>query len=256
MSVQLVQLLELSHDLARARKRRLEWEACPTAADSGPATEGEGFGEDAAEMELLRASLRTRGLAPRAPDAEHAFLRLVSADRSVKAQTLGPDLEWLACPVAQTAPSGSAELLCPPKSKAKTSGSDDTFLRLLAVSCDDEGLDTVARIPSEVFNTDVRGRDMPADRPAEEGAASTRLPAALERLRALVSSGSRDDASTTDSIDDVWETGSLPDEDLEFVAEIAQEAMAEAEREELAEVLAEQAANEVADAVNQCSISA
>ena len=32
--------------------------------------------------------------------------------------------------------------------------------------------------------------------------------------------------------------------------------MAEAEREELAEVLAEQAANEVADAVNQCSISA
>jgi len=255
MSFQLVQLLELSHDLARARKRRLEWEACPTAADSGPAAT-EGCGEDAAEMELLRASLRTRGLAPRAPDAEHAFLRLVSADRSVKAQTLGPDLEWLACPVAQTAPSGSAELLCPPKSKAKTSGSDDTFLRLLAVSCDDEGLDTVARIPSEVFNTDVRGRDMPADRPAEEGAASTRLPAALERLRALVSSGSRDDASTTDSIDDVWETGSLPDEDLEFVAEIAQEAMAEAEREELAEVLAEQAANEVADAVNQCSISA
>ena len=68
MSFQLVQLLELSHDLARARKRRLEWEACPTAADSGPAAT-EGCGEDAAEMELLRASLRTRGLAPRPPDA-------------------------------------------------------------------------------------------------------------------------------------------------------------------------------------------
>ena len=51
MSVQLVQLLELSYDLARGRKRRMEWEALAEknqspAVDGEPADEGSAADED------------------------------------------------------------------------------------------------------------------------------------------------------------------------------------------------------------------
>ena len=271
MSVQLVQLLELSYDLSRGRKRRIEWEALAeknqsTAIDCEPADEGsaadEDCSDDVAERTLLGTALRARGLAPRAPDAEHAFLRLLCAERSAKVQKLeGSDFDWLVCPVAESATS-SAEILCPPKAGGTALGSDDTFARLLAVSaCDDASVDPLL-IESEVFNTDVPCSPTPGphslDVP-EERAASSRLPEALERLCALVTYGSSDDAASTDSsADEFWdsETDSLNEDDLEFVAEVTQEAMTEAEREECEKLLAEKSASEVADAVNKCSISA
>ena len=273
MSVKLVQLLELSYDLSRGRKRRIEWEALAeknqsTAIDCEPADEGsaadEDCSDDVAERTLLGTALRARGLAPRAPDAEHAFLRLLCAERSAKVQKLeGSDFDWLVCPVAESATS-SAEILCPPKAGGTALGSDDTFARLLAVSaCDGVSVDPLfARIETEVFNTDVPRSPAPGphslDVP-EERAASARLPEALERLCALVTYGSSDDAASTDSsADEFWdsETDSLNDDDLEFVAEVTQEAMTEAEREECEKLLAEKSASEVADAVNKCSISA
>jgi len=252
----------------------MEWEALAeknqsTAVDGEPADEGsvadEDCSDDVAEKTLLGTALRARGLAPRAPDAEHAFLRLLCAERSAKVQKLeGSDFDWLVCPVAESANSaqGPAEILCPPKAGGKALGSDDTFARLLAVSaCDDASVDPLL-IESEVFNTDVPCSPTPGphslDVP-EERAASSRLPEALERLCALVTYGSSDDAASTDSsADDFWdsETDSLNEDDLEFVAEVTQEAMAEAEREECEKLLAEQSASEVADAVNKCSISA
>ena len=271
MSIPLAQLLELSHDLAQGRKRRCEWEThaeqavtvAPPSKEEPAETEGRG-NEDAVEMKLLHASLREQGLAPRAPDAEHAFLRLLCAERSAKVQKLeGSDFDWLVCPVAESATS-SAEILCPPKAGGKALGSDDTFARLLAVSaCDGVSVDPLfARIETEVFNTDVPRSPAPGphslDVP-EERAASARLPEALERLCALVTYGSSDDAASTDSsADDFWdsETDSLNEDDLEFVAEVTQEAMTEAEREECEKLLAEKSASEVADAVNKCSISA
>ena len=110
MSIPLAQLLELSHDLAQGRKRRCEWEThaeqavtvAPPSKEEPAETEGRG-NEDAVEMKLLHAALREQGLAPRAPDAEHAFLRLVCADtRSVKAQKIeGSEFEWMSVPAAE-----------------------------------------------------------------------------------------------------------------------------------------------------------
>ncbi len=277
MPVHLAQLLELSYDLAQGRKRRFEWEALAeknqtTAADDETADEGnapdEVCSDDTAERKLLDASLRARGLAPRAPDAEHAFLRLVCAERSAKAPRLdGTDFDWLACPVAQAAPNaqGPAIVLCPPKAGGKVFGSDDTFTRLLAVtaSCDDVSVDPLARIPSEAFNTDVPRSPAPGphsqDVP-EEAAARSRLPEALERIRAIVycfsDHAAMTDCSANDFSDSETDCWALLEEDLEFIAEVAHEAMAEAEREELATLLAEQSASKVADAIMKCSIAA
>jgi hypothetical protein len=275
MSIPLAQLLELSHDLAQGRKRRCEWETyaekAVTVAPKDEPEEAEGRGnasEDAVEMKLLRALLREQGLAPRAPDAEHAFLRLVCADtRSAKAQKIeGSGFEWMSVPAAEAPSSaqGPAECLCPSKAGGKASDSDATFAHLLAVSAseDDERPNPFTRRsevltrPSELLNTDVARS--PAARKhiedlGEDGPTSMRggLLAALERLSDLVSYDLyyRDAALSNFKHD-------LSEEDVQFCAEVAQEAMSEAERHELAQLLAEKSSSEgVADAVYMCSIS-
>jgi len=277
MSIPLAQLLELSHDLAQGRKRRCEWEThaeqavtvAPPSKEEPAETEGRG-NEDAVEMKLLHASLREQGLAPRAPDAEHAFLRLVCADtRSVKAQKIeGSEFEWMSVPAAEAPSSaqgpakilcpskdsahGPAKILCPSKAGGKASDSDGTFAHLLAVSAseDDERPNPFTR-PSEVLNTDV-ARSPAARKHIEDGATSTcgGLMAALERLSGLVSY----DLYYRDALSNFKHD--LCEEDAQFCAEVAQEAMAEAERHELAQLLAEQSSSEgVRNNMNMCSIS-
>ena len=112
MSIPLSLLVQLAHDLSEGRKRRREWEeeaaqgrrceACGAA--EAPAEGGAPAGADAAEMRLMREALCARGLSPRAPDAEHAFLRLVSASARGVATlpaACAAEVEWMC---------GSAEL--------------------------------------------------------------------------------------------------------------------------------------------------
>lgn len=124
-SIELSRLLELSHDLHVGRKRRVEWEehveaACrrrtevaePAQLDNAVAysaqpptpdslKEDAVFQREVAEIQFLHASLNACGLRPRAPDAEHAFLHLMSAvsARSNKGHPVvsleGTDFEWI-----------------------------------------------------------------------------------------------------------------------------------------------------------------
>ena len=125
MSIRLTTLLELSHELCRARKRRCEWEAIAdeaTSKDSGALSRHEAhrrFAEppggmkelaEAASVEdsdtvFLRAAIEERGLKPREPLAELAIVRLLCAAAPVapaKAapaacsyQADGTDFEWM-----------------------------------------------------------------------------------------------------------------------------------------------------------------
>ena len=102
MSIPLSLLVQLAHDLSEGRKRRREWEegaaqgrrceACGAAEPPGDGT------PDAAEMRLMQEALCARGLSPRAPDAEHAFLGLVSASaRGAATLPAGcaAEVEWM-----------------------------------------------------------------------------------------------------------------------------------------------------------------
>ena len=275
MSIRLTQLLGLSYDLAQGRKRRSEWEAFAEKATSfngdeasltgGYCCSDESSGDssgDAAEMQLLHAALRAQGLAPRAPDAEHAFLRLMCADRRTKAQKIeGTDFDWMVT-VDVMEPAGKVEILCPPKAGKKGTDSDSTFARLLADTFSEETVNPFGP-PSELLSADApQGPDqLPHTEDLHErGDASTRLPVALARLSALLScdsasSSSSDDTSTESANEEFYDhdevDDSLSEEDAIFREEGSREAMIEAEREELSRMLAQ----EVAEEVEKISIS-
>ena len=267
MSIRLTQILGLSYDLAKGRKRRSEWEAFAEQAtsvdrDEDSLTEGyscshESSGDssdDAAEMQFLHASLRAQGLAPRAPDAEHVFLRLMCADRRTKAQKLkGTDFDWLL--IADVVePAGKLEILSQPKG----GGNNSTFARLLADTFSEDTVDPFAP-PSELLADAPHGPDqLPHTEDLHEhGASSTRLPVALARLSALLScdsasSSSSDDTSTESAKENFYDhDNSLSEEDAIFCKEVSREALIEAEREELSCMLAQ----EVAEEVKKISIS-
>ena len=273
MSIRLTQLIGLSYDLAQGRKRRSEWEAfaekatsvdgdedsltggyCCSHESSGDSSDSS---DDAAEMQFLHASLRAQGLPPRAPDAEHAFLRLMCADRRAKAQKLqGTDFDWmLMSDVVE--PAGKLEILCPPKADKKGADSDSTFARLLADTFSADTVDPFAP-PSELL-ADAHGPDqLPHTEDLHEhGASNTRLPVALARLSALLScdsasSSSSDDTSTESADEEFYDhDDSLSEEDAIFCEEVSREVLIEAEREELVRMLAQ----EVAEEVEKISIS-
>jgi hypothetical protein len=215
MSIRLTQLIGLSYDLAQGRKRRSEWEAFAEKATSVNGVEASLTGgyyrcsdesnsdssDDAAEMQFLQAALRAQGLGPRAPDAEHAFLRLMCADRRTKAQkTEGTDFDWMVT-VDVVEPAGKVEILCPPKAGKKGTDSDSTFARLLADTFSEETVNPFGP-PSELLSADAQ--QGPAQLPHtedlhEHGAASTRLPVALARLSALLSCNSASSRSSDDT---------------------------------------------------------
>ena len=116
----LTQLLELSHELSRSRKRRSEWEMqaerrCrsqvlpgsvaqqPREADASARQAAEerrlseaSSEEDCNEMSLLSETLAAQGLAVREPAAELAVMRLLLADaRNPKGAVQGSDFGWL-----------------------------------------------------------------------------------------------------------------------------------------------------------------
>lgn len=127
MSIRLSQLLNLSHHLNHGRKRRCEWEddaerrcrrhvddSCvhshvneptsspviaPSFADCGNLHET--ARRDITEIQFLGSSLEVRSLEPRTPDAEMAFLLLLSAaaqepSMACASETDGSDFDWLA----------------------------------------------------------------------------------------------------------------------------------------------------------------
>jgi hypothetical protein len=282
MSIRLTQLLGLSYDLAQGRKRRSEWEAFAEKAtsvngDEASLTGGYCYsdessgdsGGDAAEMQLLRAALRAQGLAPRAPDAEHAFLRLMCADRRPKARKIEwTDFDWMVT-VDVVEPAGKVEILCPPKAGKKGADSDSTFARLLADTFSEETVNPFGP-PSELLSADApQGPDqLPHTEDLHEhGDVSTRLPVALARLSALLScdsaSSSSDVTSTESANEEFYDEDSrepssrkmammmLSEEDAIFREEGSREAMIEAEQEELSRMLAQ----EVAEEVEKISIS-
>jgi hypothetical protein len=89
MPIPLAQLVQMAHELWLGRKRQREWEETagqgrdqqPVAceAEEPPVETAPVDADEAAEMRLMRQTLCAQGLTPRAPDAEHAFLRLLSA---------------------------------------------------------------------------------------------------------------------------------------------------------------------------------
>ena len=118
MSIRLPELLELSHDLCHARKRRSEWEflhdEClrnlPKVARRSPCPEpaaetrarGSNCADliDDAESGFLRAAIEERGFSPREPLAELVFLQLLRAHgpRAPATRTRGgegTDFEWM-----------------------------------------------------------------------------------------------------------------------------------------------------------------
>ena len=271
MSIRLTQLLGLSYDLAQGRKRRSEWEAfaekaisvngdeasltggcCCSDESSSLRHESSDSSGNAAEMQFLHAALHAQGLAPRAPDAEHAFLRLMCADRRTKAQKIeGTGFDWM-LPVDVVEPAGKVDILCPPKAGKKGANSDSTFARLLADTFIEDNVNPFEP-PSYLHRDDQQGPDrLPHNEDLHEhGAASTRLPVALARLSALLScdsasSSSSDDTSTESANEGFYDhDDSLSEEDAIFREEDSREAMIEAEREELSRMLAQEVAEEV-----------
>jgi hypothetical protein len=212
MSIRLSQILGLSYDLAQGRKRRSEWEAFAEKAtsvngDQASLTGGqsccsdESSGDSSDEMQFLHTSLRVQGLAPRAPDAEHAFLRLMCADRRTKAQKIeGTDFDWMVT-VDVVEPAGKVQILCPPKAGKMGADIDCTFARLLADTFSEDTVNPFGP-PSELLSADAQ--QGPAQLPHtedlhEHGAASTRLPVALARLSALLSCNSASSSSSDDT---------------------------------------------------------
>lgn len=249
MSIQLTQLLELSHELCHARKRRCEWEThaegvlrrrkdANTPPPPGPAAtlrsaldgSGDDVRADIAEMHLLCESLRSQGLSPRAPDAEHAYARLLSAvkrpSRSDTASFEGSDFEWMidggddsdvVAPRAGCAATG-------PRSLSRVSFGDQRANRLTSSGSGDDSSETAEMI----FACHSEAAD----------ARECRLTNALHRLSSLLRS--------TASAAPVLESADSEDDDSEedeeaaalaLIEETSREAMIEAERHELSQML-------------------
>ena len=257
MSIRLTQLLGLSYDLAQGRKRRSEWEAvaekaisvngdeasltggcCCSDESSSLRHESSDSSGNAAEMQFLHAALHAQGLAPRAPDAEHALLRLMCADRRTKAQKIeGTGFDWMLT-VDVVEPAGKVDILCPPKAGKKGADSDSTFARLLA---DTFSEDSVNPFESPSVMPSAHAPQGPDQLPYtedwhEQGDTRTRLPVALARLSALLScdsasSASSDDTSTESANEEFYDHyDGVSEEDAIFRKEDSREAMIEAKR--------------------------
>jgi len=245
MSIQLTQLLELSHELCHARKRRCEWEThaegvlrrrkdANTPPPPGPAStlrnalggSGDDVRADIAEMHLLCESLRSQGLSPRAPDAEHAYARLLSASRSDTASFEGSDFEWMidggddsdiVVPRAECAATG-------PRIFSRVAFGDQRANSQTSSESDDDSNETAEMI----FASHSEAAD----------ARECRLTNALHRLSSLL----RNTASAVPVLEntDSEDEDSEEDEEaaaLALIEETSREAMIEAERYELSQML-------------------
>lgn len=216
MAIQLTSLLELAHDLSNGRKRRSEWEADAWVCEKRVPIVSAGIipaahAEDRDEMKLLEASLNAQGLEPRAPDAEHAMLRLLCADaRSRKttpeaSEEQGCDFEWLACccgaetgrAISAEMAQGPSDILCPVKSKEEAPNHDEVFAKLTAVGCEAESLGPDAAdvfAPPEVAALSEGSAaaqaeeriDAPREHAPVEWRRRDRLPCAIKRLQELL----------------------------------------------------------------------
>ena len=264
MSIPLPALLGLSHDLALARKRRLDWELDANARLRGRADAGRLDGEklqssspdvEAAEMQLLSASLASRGLEPRAPDAELAMLNLLTASfRSAKVarretkEKEGTDFDWMVmidvAPARAERSQGYFDTLCPAKGSGKEAAPDDRLAQICDIGhagSSDEDADDVFCSPADLLNTEVvsprRGRAHPPSEdctPAiDETCVDRDKQAAMDRLRTLLRAAA---ASTGREVESEYEPDY--DSDFEIMEDVSREALLEAEREELAQILA------------------
>jgi hypothetical protein len=210
MSIRLTELLELSHDLCHARKRRSEWEfraddecrkpksarhhSCLPHADEARPKSGTGAGfADNSEIEFLRAAIEERGLAPREPLAELVFFRLLRASgpRATCARGAeGTDFDWMG-----------------------TEG--DVELELHATApAHQKAVETIEEVGSE-----------------DNALGGGRLSRALKRLSELLHAAAQPLSTACTGNEDAEQATAL------FLREeMAHEAMHEAEREELAEL--------------------
>ena len=215
MSIKMTSLLQLAHDLSNGRKRRSEWEADAWVCEKRRPIVSAGImpaanADDLDEMKLLQASLNAQGLEPRAPDAEHAMLRLFCADaRSRRAtpeasEEHGCDFEWLACCGAETERAipaemaqGPSDVLCPVKSKEEAPHHDEVFAKMTAVGCEVESLGPDAAdvfAPPEVAASregsaaaQAEDRiDAPREHAPVDWRRRDRLPRAIKRLQELL----------------------------------------------------------------------
>ena len=228
-------MLELSHALYQGRKRRCEWEIHAdhhirrrkdTEVQGGgpiqaPATEGLPKDCNLAEIKYLQACLRQSGLTPRAPDAEMAFLNLVSAAAlTIKAPPVlefeGTDFEWMTSMDTKLA--------------AATHVSEAPIIEDLYVDLSSSSQHVVAQCGACVSEQPSIEEDLRVAFEHANLVQEMRLPEALQRLQIFlkahqysaccVSSAPRED-----------------DEEAEALRETIREAMIEAERQELAKML-------------------
>jgi hypothetical protein len=257
MSISLPSLLDLSYSLSCGRKRRNEWESlaemAPRKNPGSKRTQSDCsyddpiVAADMAEMQLLDGSLRTQSLMPRAPDAENAFLRLLSADArlgkpSQVCSLEGTDFDWLfAHDEMPVAAQGPFDVLCPVKSNGKGNKSaDETFARLLGATNDiPEDNDELA--PPEVMKdeSDESAHQGTEEEPEvatqKEGYPATDdniKELAIHRLLSMVYESATcatdtEDASTAHSTDCEWDSDTS-----DFAREVASAALFEAENAE------------------------
>ena len=259
MSIPLPALLGLSHDLRLGRKRRLDWELHADAmsadrrvgVDKGTSLGQLSMDVDVAEMQLLSASLASRGLEPRAPEAELAMLNLLTASfRSAKVgrrenkPTQGSDLEWMVtidvAPVKSERSQGHFDTLCPAKGTGKDASPDDRLAQLCNITgSSDDGAEDVDGSPADLLNTEVdsprRGRAQPYPEhstPEDETWVDRNKQVAIERLQALLRAAATQERGESEREAEEY------DPNLEFMEDVTREALLEAEGEELAEMLA------------------
>jgi hypothetical protein len=276
MSIQLSQLLHLSHALSCGRKRQAEWEAaterncrsrCVLPAepiDEKCSLEPASMrADDVAEMRLLRNTLASQDTFPRAADTENTFLRLwCAANKSSPTASTsieGSDFQWMVCIDSEQAGTLPAavrahdeihlEVLCPPKSddgvKLAQDSSDDTFARLLDISGEEEAVaPSLCAPPSEGLNAAHNARNRHDNAVIEEPMTYDEH-AAIVGERRLPEALERLSAilnmcATSKDCEDEFED----DEDAEemhLIREMSREAMLEAEREELKALLVDTA---------------
>lgn len=230
-------MIELSHALYQGRKRRCEWEIHAdhhirrrkdTEVQGGgpiqaPATEGSPQDSNLAEIKYLQACLRQSGLTPRAPDAEMAFLNLVSAAAlSIKAPPVlefeGTDFEWMTSMDTKLAAATQV-------SEAEAAIIEDLYADLSSSS-----QHVVAQCGACLSEHPSIEEDLRVAFEHANLVQEMRLPEALQRLQTFLKAHQY--SACCDS--------SAPredDEEAEALRETIREAMIEAERQELAKML-------------------
>jgi len=270
MSIQMSHLLELSHDLCYGRKRRSEWEVHaernsrqrtilalqPTAEES--TTDTAPACDNAADMKYLHAVLGEQGLVPRDASAEHAMLQLLSAESLSKQQLLlpgaqGSDLEWISADVTALPCRRSSVSVSDSTKACKPTGGDDLsadeiFHRLIGVDAGSgDEAEVVAPILYEPPSSSLNA-NLPSNKHVEDDAndfivcedasivAGTRLPEALDRLRALCRVYAP--CEEFEESEDYDDYDHEHDEEMQkMIEDMSREAMADAERHELSSLL-------------------